>query len=110
MHVAFFVNSDANPGIYYATNESGGWVTTRVTTDVSYDATSLALDGNGKAHIALTRGSSGIYYATNASGSWVATRLTSDDADAQPTVAVDAAGTVHVAFVRSGIGLYYAHD
>ena len=81
-----------------------------MTTDASDEAPSLALDGNGKAHIAFTRAGAGIYYATNASGGWVATLLTSDDADQQPTLAVDGAGTVHIAFVRAGIGPYYAHD
>jgi len=116
-HIAF-----ARPfsGIYYATNRSGSWTKTQVTAsgdDSSpsavigpYDSSpSLALDGNGKAHIAFQREGTnpGIYYATNRSGSWTKTQMT-NDYDGSPSLALDGTGKAHIAFWRSGSGIYYA--
>ena len=107
--VAWQVMSSA-PGILFASDATGSWVTDRVSTgdDGSPD---LVLDGSGKAHVVFVRvgAGAGLYYATNATGSWVSTLLRADPTPWSPSIAIDGAGKLHVAYSSEGFapGIYY---
>ena len=76
-HIAFF-NDRVDFDLEYATNASGGWVTTRPDSagDVGY-MPEIAVDANGAAHIVYQDQTSTalLKYATNASGAWVTGQL-----------------------------------
>jgi hypothetical protein len=96
-HVTYVGYGD-DPGVYYATNLTGEWVSTRIT-DATDDAPAIALDGRGGHHIVFVRfgAEAGLHYATDRTGHWVVSRLTTDPAES-PSIALDAAGHVHIAF------------
>ena len=105
-HLAYIGYGDA-PGIYFATDATDRWVSTRLTT-VADDAPAIAIDAEAKNHIVFARygADPGIFYATDRSGAWVVTRLSSEQANS-PSIAVDPQGHVHIAFdsdsARSGV-------
>ena len=73
---------------------------------------SIALDGNGKVHIAYDNANGlGIIYATNKSGSWVKRRVTSGN-DSVPHLTVDSLGRIRIIFTRTFVDsprrIYYA--
>ena len=114
-HIAFSrstIASASDDGINYATNASGSWVTTQVSTDRYDQGASLALDGSGKVHIAFYRGwplGGPILHATNSSGSWVESLVTSDqDLDHRPSLGLDGNGKAHVAYDRMTVGFVQA--
>lgn len=96
-HVAFIGYGD-EPGIYYATDATGAWTSTRLTSATD-DAPAIAVDAVGRPHIVFVRSGAdpGIHYATVDGGDWTVTRLTSERADS-PSIAVDPGGHVHIAF------------
>jgi fibronectin type 3 domain-containing protein len=74
---------------------------------------SIALDSNGKAHIAYRDSSSEFHlkYATNAGGSW--TNTTVDDngfTGSHIDIAVDGYGKVHISYYTGTVGLKYANN
>ncbi|MBI5102577.1 MAG: DUF1566 domain-containing protein [Nitrospirae bacterium] len=85
LHISY--HEQAGAALKYATNATGTWVSTTVesTGGVAMASSALAIDNDGKVHIAFISafGSSNetIKYATNASGAWV-------------TTTVDGAGTI----------------
>ena len=105
--VAWQVMSSA-PGILFASDATGSWVTDRVSTgdDGSPD---LVLDGAGKAHVVFVRDGLGLYYATNVTGTWVTTLLRSDTIPWSPSIAIDKLGKLHVAYSSEGFvpGIWY---
>ena len=99
-------------GLYYATNASGTWVVTRLTTGASDGPATIALDADGAAHVVVPRkagSASGLHYLTNAGGTWTSYQLTDRVEDTWPSIGIDAAGGIHVAYSRRPLGLYYLH-
>jgi subtilisin family serine protease len=99
----------AGKGLYYATDATGSWVFTQLTSGSSDGPAALALAPDGTVHVVLkrTRGSaSGLYEVTSAGGTWTESQLTNDVEDSAASIAVDTTGAVHVAFARPGMGLY----
>ena len=108
LHLVFAGNgSGGRIGIYYATNASGSWDTTRVIGPDAFNSNpDIALDSTGAAHIVWERSVNGaqfdIYYATNKTGTFDTTRLTRTDSDEHtPVIAVDPQGFCHVVYQGS---------
>jgi hypothetical protein len=103
VHVAWTRFAPEAPGLYYTTNKTGSWVSTRLTTYYA-SRPAMLFDGSGKAHIAYERWYSnytGLSLMTNATGSWVESQLWNESAYdvGAPTIAMDL-GTVYVAAAR----------
>ncbi len=85
--------------LFYANNAGGGWLIDLVV-DANVISVALALDGDGRAHVAFTRWSSfeenAVYYATNASGEWVGELV--DSQGEWPSLAIDDNGAAHVVY------------
>jgi subtilisin family serine protease len=96
-------------GLYYATNASGGWVVTRLTTNSDGPA-SIALAPDGSVDIVVRRragSATGLHLISNETGAWADTQLTMHVEDTSPQIAVAASGTVSVSFTRAPLGIYY---
>ncbi len=93
-------------GIWYVTDASGSWVTTRVSSHVDVEP-SISLDG-GHVYIAFVREDpttvkpKSLWTATNASGSWVTTKRHVGK-DHNPSLQVHA-GAYSLAFWTKGAG------
>jgi hypothetical protein len=126
LHIAFQRHTfpggrgDAASGIWYATNASGSWSQTQVTTAngrcLVDQLPSLALDDRGHAWIAyegVRSGAScggfsgGLRLATNVSGSWTRATLTTNADDFGPSLALDRLGRPGIAFDRAGVGVEF---
>ena len=83
------------PGLWYATNATGAWVTKKISTTSGLPK--VAIDTAGHLYIAYDSGA-GIRLLTNWSGTWAGTALTTASTDRYPAIAVDALGEVHVAY------------
>lgn len=79
IHVVY-VRTDA-PGIYYTTNSSGSWVTTRLTTSAGDGDPFVTATPAGKADIVYSQAGATVVHRTNASGSWVESTVASPAAD-----------------------------
>lgn len=96
LHVSFM-----NGGFYYATNATGGWVSTLIDGNVGAAAnSSLVLDRDGHVHITYGDYENGdLHYATNASGDWTTGDVdTGDDRGYWSSLAIDDAGFLHVSY------------
>lgn len=85
-------------GTYFATNDSGGWVTSRITPDVG--TASITLDvATGRIHV-IVAGAGGLtYYTKSAGGEWSPTSL-SVRAPGSPVIRLDpTTGTLLVVYV-----------
>jgi hypothetical protein len=105
VHIA--VEGVAEPGIWYLTDESGAWTSTRLTVR-SDRYPSIGVE-DGAVTIAFARqeaGDRGIFTVSDASGEWVASRRHTGP-DGPPSLGVRA-GVGHVAFVTPGTGLVHA--
>jgi hypothetical protein len=109
-----YERSGKDPGIFFATDATGNWVTTRVASG-SLLTPDLAFDAANKAHIVYADlgATPGIYEVTNATGSWVVTKLVDAGSPYAPSIAIDAGGKQHIAY--SSVfsfepGLYYLTD
>ncbi len=84
-HIVYQAYDGTDNDIFYKTNTSGGWVTTRITNDSLNDINpKLLLDGNNSAHVTWSHWDGSdyeIYYATNVSGAWVASAITNNAVD-----------------------------
>ena len=104
-----------NPSIYYMTNKSGAWTTTRIGGNAGTSTRSLVLDRSGHLHAAYTGnvgGVDGLVYATNTSGQWVEHLLTTEP-DSDASLAVDGDGHIHIAATRGDTtfrSILYATD
>ena len=110
-HIAFSRSTTEAPwhdGINYATNASGTWITSQITTDRYDQNPSLDLTTAGKVHVAFSRGLNGgpILDVTNTSGNWGTSQLT-HGVDQGPSLAIDGAGKVHLAHMRQLEGIRY---
>ena len=99
---------DAAPGVFFASDATGSWVTERVSTGAD-GLPDLVFDGAGKAHVVYVREGAGLYYATNVTGTWVTTLLRSDTTPWSPSMAIDKLGKLHVAYSSEGFapGIWY---
>jgi hypothetical protein len=89
-------------GIYYATNASGSWKTTRLGPNQGSGRRSLVLDWKGKVHVAFygqVGTTNGLVYATNKSGSWVSTLVAAGNF-LDPALVIDSAGRIRIAARR----------
>lgn len=104
-------------GIYYQTNVTGSWVTTRVTNDQEDWSQDLLVDAGGRVHLVYVReyGSQaqpdlplGTFYVTNASGTWRQTRVAGSGRMA--SIERTRSGVVEIVFTRvdEGRGIYRA--
>jgi hypothetical protein len=121
LHVAYLhqqpVEGDIPDGIFYASNDSGSWQKERVTTgDDFYARPSLAIDADGRAHIAFARVcfecsplESNIWIATNESGEWFVDQLTDGKEDLAPSLAFDGTNLA-IAFNRRGRGVIFGAE
>lgn len=103
VHLAMYRTSPT-PGIAYATNASGAWVS-RVFADGAAAAPALALDAAGRPHVVFTDGGRA-RHATNATGAWLAeTVYPSGD---WPQVGIDPGGVIWVLTTAEG-GVVVSH-
>ncbi len=102
----------------YATNILGGWGTSLVDDIVSNTPTTIALDANGKVHIAYHQryNNTVVNHATNKTGTWVKETIQTCAPNVSSTLAAsividDVSGDLHIAYVASLYSteyLYYA--
>lgn len=92
----------AGRGLYYLANTGGTWVARQLlATGTSGQESSVAVDGQGKIHVAYYDGR--IMYGTNASGSFVAEPVTARVPGSLHTViALDGNGKAHIAYQDNG--------
>ncbi len=88
----------SDQGIWYATDATGSWVVSRVTTDPA-EGPSMAEDPAGHLHIVYVSNgfSPGTYHVTDATGSWVSERIAAGHLHDRPEIAISATGELHVA-------------
>ena len=100
----------AGTGSAQAAPEAFTFTAQQLTTDMITDTFSaIAVDSNGKAHIAYERDGD-IYYITNASGSWITTTLAADGhREFKPSIAVDSSGYVHIAHYAGDSSPYWLY-
>ena len=106
-----------NAGIYYQTNASGSWVTTRLSTDQEDKPQDVLVDPNGRVHIVFVREYNsqaqpnlplGVFYLTNVSGTWRTSKAAAPGRMANIERARD--GTIHIVFARvdGNLGIFLA--
>jgi hypothetical protein len=113
LHVAYIVQYGDQRGLYYATNTSGTWQTTKIAnaSNLGDEWTSIAVDGAGHAHVAYQNIAGGVFYLTNLSGTWTSKRLAGGTGFVvYPEIAVDTHNRAHVVYFVPGksAGLRYA--
>ena len=108
-HISYF--NYTNENLKYATNASGSWTTeTAITGGVGMN-TSIAIDSNGYAHVAMNTWpwSVGyVLYATNATGSWNAIVMSQNGGP--PAVGVDPDDFIHIVYYGGFDDLIYQHN
>lgn len=102
----------SDQGIWYATDTTGSWALTRLSTDPA-GSPSMAIDPSGHLHVvyASYSFSPGLYQVTNETGSWVRTRIAAGHLFSRPVIAVSSTGVLRVAVASRapetrGIWLY----
>jgi len=108
VHVVYqqYNTTNWSEDLYYATNASGSWVTTKAAGGDQHEQyPSIALDSGNKAHIAYEHqhqamGYFDIAYATNASGTWITDTVHHDDDVLynSPSIAIDSNNQPHIAY------------
>ncbi|MEO5964332.1 MAG: hypothetical protein ABIR11_02610, partial [Candidatus Limnocylindrales bacterium] len=104
-------------GIWYQTNASGSWVTTRISTDQQDYGEDLLVDAAGKVHLVFVREFNsqaqpdlplGTYYMTNATGVWRTVRVAGSGRMA--SIERTKGGIVEIVYTRvdEGRGIYRA--
>ncbi|MDI6839453.1 MAG: T9SS type A sorting domain-containing protein [bacterium] len=115
IHIAYSKGVVGSPNtfdIWYITNESGSWVSTKVSTSDKGDmCPSLAVSANGKIYLTWKEDRSAphyIWYATNESGSWECVDLGLEMTihTMSPSIAVDGNNKTHFVFVRGYTTIY----
>ena len=110
--VAYTRAGDA-PGIFYATNKTGDWVSGRASTGTD-TFPSLAYDTSDNPYVGFSRrsGTTGVYLTQNTTGSWSTPTLVAADLNPRSTtLAVNASGKAGIAWVSNysfAPGLYFA--
>jgi alpha-tubulin suppressor-like RCC1 family protein len=99
-HVVYFTPSTA--GLRYATNRTGSWVRTRITTNSHDTRADVAVDAANKVHVLIGRDSKGYRYMTNKSGSWAGSAVTTDSRiGLNPSIEIDTQGRPILGFTSS---------
>ncbi len=116
VHVVY-AHNDGDLEVFYATNATGPWQSSRVTDNTHFD---LGLDiaaKFGDIHIALMWEDSPddeISYCKGKPGTWVIERVTDDsDDDGWPSMAIDNSGFAHIAYYKVTGGhpqIFYANN
>jgi photosystem II stability/assembly factor-like uncharacterized protein len=99
-HIVYQAYDGTDNDIFYQTNTSGSWVTTRLTNDSLNDIyPKLQLDGNDRAHVTWSHWDGSdyeIYYANNTSGSWVTSAVTNNAVDdTRPSIDMNDSPTLY---------------
>ena len=98
-HITYYTNSD----LFYATDESGAWVTTPIQTlnNVGQYA-DIAVDSSDNVHISFYDVSNGdLLYATDKSGSWVVSVIDNTPGalvGQYTSIAIDSNDFVHISY------------
>lgn len=113
LHVAYIVPNGDQRGLFYATNKSGTWQSTKIAnaSTLGDEWTSIVVDGNGRAHVVYQNIAGGVFYLTNQGGSWVSKRLAGGTGlVVYPEIAVGSNNRVHIVYFVPGSspGLRYA--
>ena len=104
VHISYYFYDSYDKDLKYATNVTGSWVKTGVTSMSSYSEaggqySSIAVDKSGKAYISYYGVYSYLKYATNASGSWQTTTVdSSGDVGQYSSIALDSSGKAHISY------------
>jgi hypothetical protein len=110
VHVAYYDFSV--PGLSYATNATGSWVTQSVDDQADVGPhVAIAVDAAGTVHLSYYDVSNGdLKYAANGTGSWAAQTLDSaGDVGKFTAIALDAAGKAHISYTdATDLTLKYA--
>lgn len=104
-------------GIWYQTNASGDWVTTRITTDQQDYGEDILVDASGRVHFVFVREDNsqaqpdlplGTFYVTNASGAWKQVRVAGSGRMA--SIERMKGGTIEIVYTRvdDGRSIYRA--
>lgn len=92
-HIVWVKRTGTSPGLYYATDRSGTWRTTRLTSATDVAAPRLVLDLARNAHVAYERTGttlSRVLYVTNASGAWKTTTASAPAGGSSPEIELGA--------------------
>jgi hypothetical protein len=106
-------NSQAQPdlplGIFYMTNASGTWVTSRAAGPGRMAQIERAANGTIQVVYAHVDGNLGIFQATLRNGTWTRTEVIREYA-LYPSTGIEPDGRMHIAFMRMAIdpGVYHA--
>ena len=110
-HISYF---DQSRGVQYATNVSGNWVVSTLSSSTYQGIlSSIAVDSSDKVHISYMDQTIGsgtaryIRYVTNVSGSWVTTNLDTIS-DGYSSLAIDSQDKIHIVYPGSQGFLKYA--
>lgn len=109
--------SSTDDEVWYDDFQTKSQVTTNGSPEV---APSLAVDSNGKAHIAFAgiggpapAGDKEIWYAENTTGTWVVTQVSVNlFEDTNPSIWLEASGAIHIAWqgLTDDWDIYYTND
>jgi hypothetical protein len=118
VHIAYTVTIGSYPELFYATNQTGNWERTRLTTNDVYDRTpTIAIKGT-TVHIAwITVDTSGAYriaYGTYSSGNWLpqilmGSQLGDFGLGAAPYLSIEPGGIPHISYRGGNYGDYHIH-
>ena len=103
-YVAFVRTGGSAAGLYLATDRSGTWTTTRISSQTGLGSVRIALDLARHVHVAYTREAgptSIVRHATNASGRWVISTVSGPGGGWSPELALDSAGRPRVAYAAA---------
>ena len=92
-HLVYMVHNGSARGLFYATDRSGTWRTTRLTSATDVYSPRLVLDLARHVHVAYERStpsSSRVLHVTNAAGAWVTTTASAAGGGSSPDLTLDA--------------------
>lgn len=92
-HIVWVKRTGTSPGLYYATDRSGTWRTTRLTSATDVAAPRIVLDLARNVHVAYVRTGttiSRVLHVTNASGAWRTTTASGPAGGSNPEIALGA--------------------
>jgi len=102
VHIVYSTSSQSFGGsdvLYYATNSAGSWIKTIIAMGGDISGSDIAVDNNGKVHIAFGDGDGVVKYSNNKYGSWSGpTIIGSYFGMVEPSLALDSSGSVYIAY------------
>ncbi len=103
-HLVFVRPSGASAGLYYATDRSGTWTTTRISSAAGIGSPRLVLDSGRHVHVVYARplagGGTSVIYATNALGTWRSSTASGPGGGSHPEIALDGTAGAEVGYLR----------